>query len=267
MGACFMIFNRNFLLFVGIVSLFLFTCKSNAEEMQNCPKGCFCIYDGKLPKRMSMLNVCGTGYVAQRMDCDDSNKVVSFAYAGGAYEGKLSCTRDNQYYFDEFSELYITQHGMYGFLGQDLITMPFFGVTGYGSTVGVYQCPSSYPSSDVGAKTVFDCYKYENGKKNFYTKEQINQVQTTGSDASIEAVKVIIKAGVFDKLNKNKDSGSSEKTQAGLFNKLGKSPRLSSNKQVGAALETSADKTMKTSNNNYLDIDLETAKKMIDAGI
>ncbi len=160
--------NIKFWCVFGIVFSVVCASESGAEEMQTCPQGCFCIYDGKFPAKKSMANICGHG-VAQRVSCDDANKVVSFSYAGGAYEGTLACARDKQaeYYFDEFSELYITNTGMYGFIGQDLITMPF--VKGYGSEFGVYQCPSSYPSSQAGAKTVFDCYKYKDGKKVYYT--------------------------------------------------------------------------------------------------
>jgi len=234
---------RFFSIFV-IVSLFLFTYKSNAEEMQVCPQGCFCIYDGKLPKRISLTNVCGNGYVAQRMYCNDSNKVVGFAYAGGAYEGKLSCTRDKQaeYYFDEFYELYITQHGMYGFLGQDLITMPFFGLEGYGSTVGVYQCPSSYPTSSAGAKTVFDCYKYENGQKVYYTNPQ---------NKMIERYSKIVKKIFGIRSPSNKSLVDNLKTATDKS----KSPS-------GGDLKTATDKPKSPSG-----VDLETAKKMISVGI
>ena len=270
--------RKSFLYLLGIMSLFVFTCKSNAEEMQTCPQGCFCIYDGKLPKRMSMGNICGKG-VAQRMSCGDGNKVVSFAYAG--VEGEVSCTRSKQaeYYFDEFSELYITNTGMYGFIGQDFITMPFFGTKGYGSEVGVYQCPSSYPVSQLGAKTIFECYKYdEQGNKVYYTKGKSqymqnslnNQEQVALSNSQIETTKAIIKSGISNSLIK-KDEKLVEKNQKEKINDLkiqktltGKSMRASGNNRLGGNLEQPA---ISPSSNNSEGIDLETAKKMISAGI
>ncbi len=189
--------NINFWCVLGIVFSVVCAGKSGAEEMQTCPQGCFCIYDGKFPARKSMTNICGHG-VAQRMSCDDANKVVSFAYAGGAYDGTLACTRDSQaeYYFDEFSELYITNTGMYGFIGQDLITMPFVGKNGYGSEVGVYQCPSSYPSSQAGAKTVFDCYKNKDGKKVYYANNNYENC-----DEALEVLSANLRFSL-DKVNK-----------------------------------------------------------------
>lgn len=257
-------FRVSFLCVLEIAGLFLFTCKSNAEEMQTCPKNCFCIYDGKLPKRMNMDNVCGYG-VAQRMSCSDKNKSVSFAYAG--VEGTLSCSRDKQaeYYFDEFSEIYITDHGMYGFLGQEFITMPFFNVAGYGSTVGVYQCPSSYPSSDAGAKTIFNCYKYdETGKKVYYTKGKIQNSQ--GQATALEAAKVMINENNKDlKLSEGIKKKSDALKIQGMT--TGKSLRASGRKQMLGNSKAAVDESTKTSNDNDSDVDLETAKKLISAGI
>ena len=57
---------------------------------------------------------------------------------------------------------------MYGFIGEEFIIMPSTRLAT--SFPGVYQCPDTHPNSASGAKTVFDCYKYDaNGKKVYYT--------------------------------------------------------------------------------------------------
>ena len=95
---------------------------------------------------------------------------------GKAYDGVVACSRDNPihatYYFDQFNELFKGITGMYGFIGENLILMPstFEEFTGFAKE-GIYQCPASYPNSASGAKSLLECYKYdEKGKKVYYKK-------------------------------------------------------------------------------------------------
>ncbi len=131
-----------------------------------CVPGCFCVNNGQMEhdihnkcgkyQSQSIISYC---IVADNMDWH-------FDLGSGESAGILSCDRNYwaHYYVDEFSELYMGDYGMYGIMGDNLIVMPFHGIN-----AGIYQCPSSYPSSDSGAKTVYDCYKYDaNGNKVYY---------------------------------------------------------------------------------------------------
>ena len=133
-----------------------------------CVPGCFCVNNGQMSH-----DVYGA-----RCGLSQSQSIISmhntWYFKAGESRGILTCNRNMNanYYVDEFSELYKGDYGMYGIKGGELIVMPFGG-QGYGGgfpeMMGVYQCPSSYPSSDAGAKTVYECYKYDaNGNKVYY---------------------------------------------------------------------------------------------------
>lgn len=132
----------------------------NANDYKPCPQGCFCIYDGTMPKNYGTTNVCNTP--AYPITCGQNSNGTGFLFSDGVNNNTLACTRDTSpavYYFDEFtSEIYKGFSGMYGYIGDELITMPSTSVS-IGEEAGVYQCPVSYPISDVGAKTPYDCYR------------------------------------------------------------------------------------------------------------
>ncbi len=172
------------------------------EEMAKCPSGCFCIYDGLYPTRyLSAADVC-KDYVAHPMSCNTKDEEFTFAYGLGHGEGeaKLTCDRskDEVYYFDDFSELYEGMTGMYGFIGEDLIVMA--GVSlGYGSMgeSGIYVCPSSYPESDPGAKTLYECYTHdEKGNKVYYNNvtdsKDIKTLATNLQNALNQAMQIVL---------------------------------------------------------------------------
>jgi len=218
-----------FLCFFGIaLSVF---CFSNAnvygEDRVPCGPGCFCIYDGK--GTSGNFNWCN--FKAQPVSCDGVEKGFYFKYGMYDNTGLLACHREilsAVYYFDEFSELYKDGEpgGMYGFIGDDLMVMP----QGMYGDRGIYSCPSSYPDSDSGAKTVFDCYKYDASGKKVYFKRSLKR-------GMLDIKKEIIHAGISVKQTEKNNGSEIQQTKIGKTN-------------VG------------TLNN-----DLETAKKMISVGI
>lgn len=180
-----MSFCTRFLFCFGVIQLMLSLYNMNAycaESKKKCAPGCFCIYDGVIPEGIGTTNICGHG-TSQRLSCDGTNKVYSFT-GGIGNEGVLACVRDNAsgasivYYFDEFSELYTGTTGMYGFIGDDLIVMPVTGPSSTFGAVGMFQCPSSHPSSAAGAKTPYECYTHDaKGNKVYFTATASSDVK------------------------------------------------------------------------------------------
>ena len=182
-------FCAKFFLCFGIVQLMLLSCNVGAyaeEAKKKCAPGCFCVFDGMIPDGYSMENVCGYG-TSHRVSCDDANTKIDFV--GGIGDMlTLSCSRDVvsnvTYYFDEFSELYTGTTGMYGFIGEDLIVMPTNDIAGgtFGG-VGVFQCPSTHPSSAAGAKTPYECYTHDaNGNKVYFTTTASSDVKVLAAN-------------------------------------------------------------------------------------
>ncbi len=163
---------------------------TTSTETQKCSPGCFCVLDGKIPKTLDTKNICGYSS-AYQVSCGEDGVSMAFGRKeNGLYTGLIACTRNvpnATYYFDDFSELYQGPTGFYGFVGQDLLTLPTSGqsLNKYGKA-GVYQCPVSYPVSDTGAKKLTDCYKYDkNGNKVYFS-----QKQSTGDNLGYDIVGV-----------------------------------------------------------------------------
>jgi len=175
---------KNFL-FVIIVSI-AWLCNTNAygtENMKPCAPGCFCVNNGQMRAGDNPRNICGYG-VAQRVPCFDTSIGHAFGIEEGkAWGGLLECSRDSPrqatYYYDEFSEVFVSSTGMYGFIGDDLIVMPSHDVAlNYWGEQGIYQCPSHYPNSAAGAKTLKECYKYDKNGNKVYYKKPIGNLET-----------------------------------------------------------------------------------------
>lgn len=170
---------ENFL-FIMVVSMgwLLDTTVYGAESKKPCSPGCFCVNNGQISTKYDTQNICGYGG-AHRVSCFDPD--VSHAFGTGengkAYDGVVACSRNSSahatYYFGEFNELFEGKTGMYGFIGDNLIVMPsVFKELNMFAKEGVYQCPSAYPNSASGAKSLLGCYKYDGrGNKIYYKKK------------------------------------------------------------------------------------------------
>ena len=155
------------MVFAGIMIAMLCVKDANAQQ---CAPGCFCVNNGQMPSNFSPQ--CSVQ--SQLLSCgNDGYGRVWYFRTNGMIRGVLSCPHSTyaNYYVDEFSEIYIGRYGMYGFRNDDLIVMP--ADVNYGGATtnyeGVYQCPTSYPNSDAGARTLTDCFKYNSsGQKVYY---------------------------------------------------------------------------------------------------
>ncbi len=150
--------NRIFLVLTGIIAGTL--CQTNANaSLVNCPEGCFCLNNGKYDNS-GQVNTTG---------CNAKAQLLQSCYGMGLifYGGLIDCnhTQGATYYFDQFSEIYEGYYGFYGVLNGNMIYMPRDYMD-----QSVYDCPASYPHSDSGAKTVYECYKYgTHGTKIYYS--------------------------------------------------------------------------------------------------
>lgn len=171
-------------LFIAIISV---TWLGNigaygAGTKKPCPPGCFCVHNGQIPTTHNTRNICGYGN-AYKVSCDAEDIAHAFGIEDNqAFSGLVACGHGYfsdavvKYYFDEFSELFQGATGMYGLINNELIVMPstIKALNDYAQK-GIYQCPVTYPNSASGAKTVFDCYKYDaNGNKVYYRTSKKN---------------------------------------------------------------------------------------------
>lgn len=150
--------SKNFLIFFGIIASTL--CTTNAKaSLVNCPSGCFCLNNGKYDTN-GQVNPDG---------CNAKGQLLQSCYGMGLmfYGGFVDCNHNTgaTYYFDQFSEIYEGYYGFYGVINGNMIYMPRDYMD-----QSVYDCPASYPHSDSGAKTIYECYKYDSrGNKVYYS--------------------------------------------------------------------------------------------------
>lgn len=155
---------------MGIIASVFCMFDANAV-IRPCPEGCFCLNSGQFEDRSY------TGYY----DTNCHNSVgrplwlcdsCSDTYGGTVISGNpADGTAD--YYYDEFSELYYGVYGFYGFINNEFVYgngYPNFSNYMHDS---IFECPMSYPHSNVGAKALTDCFKYDvNGHKIYYGSGQ-----------------------------------------------------------------------------------------------
>jgi len=163
---------------------------SNMVVMRQCPSGCFCVNNGQIGLPNDTL--IGYEYAAWQTQCQSPAQPLSPHHQSvcntqgwvrininngvGGEDLYLICDREhynnyNGYFMDEFEEIYKNSDfgGAYGRKGGEIIYFGGMSTTATGN-LGMYGCPQSYPSSDSGAKTVYDCYKYDaNGNKVYYS--------------------------------------------------------------------------------------------------
>ena len=191
--------NKNLLLFIGIIASALCQNSANAA-LVNCPEGCFCLNNGKYDNS-GQVNPIGCNAKGQLMH-------TCYGLSLDFYGGMISCSHNmgGTYYFDQFSELYDDYFGYYGILNGEMLYM----TRDYGDQ-SVFGCPASHPHSSAGAKSVIECYKYDNNgnKKYFKVKQSItcaagqylpaNATQCVSCSA---AQHHICPGGTFEKMNK-----------------------------------------------------------------
>ena len=201
-----------------------------ADDMVPCPEGCFCYkFGGKISNKLNVADNCKTSHPTPMRRCA-FNGVSSWNYIhpnGQNKTGKLLCASSEQkgsldYYFDDFAEVYSGADGYYGVMQKKEGTaihndmVPMFNVqTSKIKNFGaVYNCPRDYPQSDAGAKTVFECFKMVNGKKEFYMP--FGFITLDVGDGSLAASDVAPSSSSYD-VKKWIWQGEEDKRLAGLY--------------------------------------------------
>lgn len=194
--------NIKYFLFIIIVSIaWLYNANTYGGEAQKkCPAGCFCVSGGQISENLDTRNICGSSF-AQRVTCWGGRQSLAFGRnpTTGIYKGLLACNHsvsNATYYLDDFYEVYKGKTGMYGFKGNELIVMSSTDkVFNSWGEAGIYSCPSSYPSSAEGAKSLSECYKYDkNGSKIYYSKKQKNSgsYYITGAEVLLKDLQQVL---------------------------------------------------------------------------
>lgn len=169
---------KKFLIFSAIIVSAFYQQNAMADQiLRSCPAGCFCINDGKYDASFGMNEeLCTTP--AQHMPSYCENGRSWWSYRTGLLACPGNTSPQANYYMDDFSELYKGYYGYYGFIGNDLILMP-----SNENVQGRYQCPATHPTSEKGAKTIFECYKItgNNGQKQYYTVPTNTQPNFSGN--------------------------------------------------------------------------------------
>ena len=203
----------------------LLSANAFAEDMKPCPEGCFCFkFGGKIASNYAP----DCKAKATTLDCGYNGKHVwFFTHANGSgQQGKLTCVNEKlgptDYNFDEFGELFWDgAYGIYGVSDKgDFVPMYSDKKYGWGLTneYGVYSCPTSYPNSDKGAKTVKDCYKKDaNGKKIYYIPSHTITLRTYDDATSVDTSYGIMTNSNDKKVWVSQGGGKPNAMMAGVY--------------------------------------------------
>ena len=192
-------------LFTGFFALVLIMDNALAEK---CPAGCFCLNGGEYTvvghDEKSWCTGNGYGYTARTLGSNEANFFAcSTEILNDINFPKQEPQKPNERYYklSEFSEVYFSSLGAYGFLknGEFLSLSNCSG--GSKMMDKIFRCPHTYPNSDEGAKSLYECYKYTypNGGsttlKEYYKPNSTSTSSGNGNAAvnyDIESMKTLV---------------------------------------------------------------------------
>lgn len=151
---------KKFLSFIAIIVPVL--CSGNVGAT-TCPAGCFCLNNGEFNLSTNYQNFCTVP--ASKINIISSGISVCHSWISNRdFHGPTAT-----YYFEDFSELYKGYFGAYGFINGNFVYINDCWDNADNPN-GIFQCPTTHPNSDKGAKTIFECYRITaNGQKEYYT--------------------------------------------------------------------------------------------------
>ena len=157
---------RKILPLIVILICGLYMNDAKAETIYPCPAGCFCLNGGEYTvvsgNEMSYCTGNGYGYTARTLGSNEGNffacnteilNDINFPKQGPQHPN------ERYYKLSEFSEVYVSWGGAYGFLKNG----EFLSLSNCsdGKMIDkVFRCPHTYPYSDEGAISLSECYKY-----------------------------------------------------------------------------------------------------------
>lgn len=215
-------------LLFGIIASVLCLCDASAAKNKSCPPGCFCIKEGRYQPGSGILNhkntsdICKSssykindakhcfevpGYKIEGGFSSETYHLIPYDYLYAKLEGKtyfsmkaIACTPSTTdqlehenvqvlYYLGEFSDLYYSDLGSYGYIDNQLMYFPF-----YSDLIDIYACPDTFPLSNEGAKSLAECYTYDDkGQQIYYTRSSLaNEQSKTSTDVSVNQVKALL---------------------------------------------------------------------------
>ena len=169
---------KNLFLIISIL------CSATAvakETTYRCPAGLFCTNGGtytsdeEIPayiRRPSERVVPGWGDWREEGLCDTGRSTVCWYVA----------TDYDEVWVSTFLGFYTVKNGNVSYVA-----------SGSSLTPGVFACPGTYPSSDIGASSVLQCYRTaSNGQKDYY-KPQINAQPGSNGGSGTDDVNAVLK--------------------------------------------------------------------------
>lgn len=168
------------------------TSKTKSNNNNLCPAGCFCLDNGYYQGGDRYTHTC-SNYSSQLVQRPEAGNISTIYCSGSPEQVILSYDRAYQgdYYYDDFSELYEGAFGSYGFIKNGNKDPQFVAIVGCSDFVPtgetehiitpyakVFECPSSYPESEPGAKAVTECFKYDSNSNKIYFRKKISANKT-----------------------------------------------------------------------------------------
>ena len=182
-------------LLFGIIASVLCLCDASAllikeeEATKKCPAGLFCTTNGQYTyKRIKD----GKDYTATQdieMYMLHPAELATKDWGTMLSEGFCSyCTNEDRgdicrYCANDYDELWISHwFGFYAIKNGEIMYRNF----GNNYFSGVFACPGTYPSSDEGAKSVYECYTIGPNKQKEYFKPSTNLQNASSGNCNID---------------------------------------------------------------------------------
>lgn len=253
-------------LLFGIIASVLCLCDASANATQPCPAGCFCLKDGKYntpPRALDCEN--------QHSHLIDPSTFNTRTYDTVQITGYRDSGITADWYVEDFSELYESPYGLYGFKKDgEFITIRSYIL--YNDDVQFYDyvftCPVSHPLSEEGSDALRDCFKYdENGNKIYYgstnyencntdaIRTNIKNLQQALLDAAQDLQDALDKANTNTSAQKNpsktekSNKNYSDEKESNTNSKLEELKKQISSNMI-TPIKKASDKTMQNKNIN-----------------
>ena len=184
-----------FTCFIGIIASVLCLCEANAKT-KTCPAGCFCLNNGTYESNSnfstSMCEEHSAFYVSSPERCFSDGALwynhPSVQYIACTDTAKQTYGNLVSHLFNEFSELYYGNLGAYGYINNEIVYLPRDTET----AKTVYNCPETYPLSEAGAKSLYECFTYDDkGNKVYYKKSSGKYSSTDSGNINIAKIRAL----------------------------------------------------------------------------
>ena len=166
----FFIFVVHYILFVHNVSAYTGEQRTIQET---CPAGMFCTANGKYTVVQTKVGTKWYADVRYTIHPHQMGPAELVVPGWGQWTDARLCdertSNDSSscaYYASDYDEVWVSSFGFYTVKNDNVMYVP----CNADYIQGVFSCPGTYPSSEVGASSVFECYRVvSNKEREYYT--------------------------------------------------------------------------------------------------